>query len=54
MNDIEAIGLIKMDFLGLRTLTVIKDCIDAVASEEGVQIDIEKLPLDEIEEQTGG
>lgn len=49
MNDIEAIGLIKMDFLGLRTLTVIQDALSAIEMEAGEKIDIDKIPLDDLE-----
>ncbi len=47
MTDVESIGLIKMDFLGLRTLTVIQDTVDAIREATGQEIDIEKLPLDD-------
>ncbi len=49
MNDIEAIGLIKMDFLGLRTLTVIQDTVEAIAGSSGERLDIESLPLNDPE-----
>jgi DNA polymerase-3 subunit alpha len=49
MNDIEAIGLIKMDFLGLRTLTVIRDCVDSIERAVGKKIEIDKIPLDDKE-----
>lgn len=47
MTDVESIGLIKMDFLGLRTLTVIQDAVDSIREATGEQIDINKLPLDD-------
>jgi DNA polymerase-3 subunit alpha len=47
MNDVEAIGLIKMDFLGLRTLTVIQDTVNAIREALGREIDIDSLPLDD-------
>ncbi|WP_167176295.1 DNA polymerase III subunit alpha [Saccharomonospora amisosensis] len=43
----EAIGLLKMDFLGLRNLTVIGDAIDNVKANRGEQIDLDRLGLDD-------
>ena len=43
----EEIGLIKMDFLGLRNLTIISDCLDHVESTAGVKLDMLKIPLDD-------
>ncbi|MGB3769508.1 MAG: DNA polymerase III subunit alpha [Rhodococcus sp. (in: high G+C Gram-positive bacteria)] len=43
----EAIGLLKMDFLGLRNLTVIGDAIDNIKSNRGIDIDLDALPLDD-------
>jgi DNA polymerase III subunit alpha len=45
----EAIGLLKMDFLGLRNLTVIGDAIDNVRANRGVDVDLENLALDDAE-----
>jgi DNA polymerase-3 subunit alpha len=42
----EAIGLLKMDFLGLRNLTVIGDAIDNIRNNRGTDIDLDSLPLD--------
>jgi len=47
MKGIEEIGLLKMDFLGLRTLTVIEDTVRLVKEREGLEIDIDKIPLDD-------
>jgi len=47
MQDIESIGLLKMDLLGLRNLTVIKDTIELVAESTGEQIDVKDIPLDD-------
>ncbi|MCX7974740.1 MAG: DNA polymerase III subunit alpha [Candidatus Aminicenantes bacterium] len=47
MEDIEAIGLLKMDLLGLRNLTVIRDTIDLVARDLNQRIDIEKISLED-------
>ncbi|MGE2713837.1 DNA polymerase III subunit alpha [Mycolicibacterium litorale] len=43
----EAIGLLKMDFLGLRNLTIIGDCIENIKANRGVEVDLESLPLDD-------
>lgn len=43
MTEIEELGLLKMDFLGLRNLTVIKDTIKDVKKNRGIEIDIEKI-----------
>ncbi|WP_286899836.1 DNA polymerase III subunit alpha [Thermocrispum sp.] len=43
----EAIGLLKMDFLGLRNLTVIGDAIDNIRANRGEEIDLDTLPLDD-------
>jgi DNA polymerase-3 subunit alpha len=47
MKDIENAGLLKMDFLGLRTLTIIRDAIDMIKKNHKVEIDIDKVPLDD-------
>lgn len=47
MGAIERIGLLKMDFLGLRNLTVIGDALDHIKNNRGIEIDIEALPLDD-------
>ena len=44
---VENVGLIKMDFLGLRNLTIIKNCIRMVKKVKGEEIDIDHLPLDD-------
>jgi DNA polymerase-3 subunit alpha len=43
----ENAGLLKMDFLGLRTLTIIKDALRFVKQNHGVDIDIDAIPLDD-------
>ncbi|HOL46532.1 MAG TPA: DNA polymerase III subunit alpha, partial [Candidatus Saccharicenans sp.] len=45
MGDIEAIGLLKMDLLGLRNLTVISDALKLIEQETGQKIDLDKIPL---------
>jgi len=47
MNALERIGLLKMDFLGLTTLTVLQDAVKMVEQNRGVQIDLENLTLDD-------
>ncbi|MFZ2324199.1 MAG: DNA polymerase III subunit alpha [Ignavibacteriaceae bacterium] len=47
MKDIENAGLLKMDFLGLRTLTIIRDTIDMIKKNHNVEIDIDSVPLDD-------
>ncbi len=47
MQDIEAIGLLKMDLLGLRNLTVIQDTIELVDKDENQEIDLKNIPLDD-------
>jgi DNA polymerase-3 subunit alpha len=47
MGDIEHIGLLKMDLLGLRTLTVIHDALELIERDTGLKIDIDTLPLDD-------
>lgn len=44
-EKVEELGLLKMDFLGLRTLTVIADCIKFVEQTTGEKIDIDNIPL---------
>jgi DNA polymerase III subunit alpha len=44
---IEDSGVIKMDFLGLKTLTIIKDALDIIKQKHGVDIDIDVIPLDD-------
>ncbi len=43
----EAIGLLKMDFLGLRNLTVIGDAIELIKENRGIDIDLDTLPLED-------
>ncbi|MCG6925463.1 MAG: DNA polymerase III subunit alpha [Acidobacteria bacterium] len=47
MKGCERIGLLKMDFLGLRTLTLIDNCVKMVEAQLGVHIDPERIPLDD-------
>src|SRR5689334_19471937 len=43
----EAIGLLKMDFLGLRNLTIIGDCIENIRANRGIDLDLETLALED-------
>ncbi|WP_413320552.1 DNA polymerase III subunit alpha [Agrococcus sp. 1P02AA] len=43
----ESLGLIKMDFLGLRNLTIVSDALDNIRANRGEEIDLETLPLDD-------
>ncbi len=47
MNSVEKIGLIKFDFLGLKTLTHIQSCVELIEREHGEKLDMDKLSLDE-------
>ena len=47
MAGIEKIGLLKMDFLGLETLTIISDCLEMIKKRKGVDIKINDIPLDD-------
>jgi DNA polymerase-3 subunit alpha len=47
MGPIEEIGLLKMDFLGLRNLDVIEDAIDIIERSRGQRIDMEQIPIDD-------
>ncbi len=47
MSDLEKIGLLKMDFLGLKNLTILQKVADAVKLSRGLDIDYEALPLDD-------
>ncbi len=47
---VESVGMLKMDFLGLKTLSIIKDAIINIKMSEGVEINIDEIPLDD--EQT--
>ena len=44
---IEDVGMLKMDFLGLNTLTIIHDCLDLIKERSGEEIDIEAIPIDD-------
>ena len=47
MTTLEELGLLKMDFLGLRTLTVIKNAVDNVYKSHGIKIDVDHIDYDD-------
>ncbi|MCX6559686.1 MAG: DNA polymerase III subunit alpha, partial [Candidatus Aminicenantes bacterium] len=47
MKDVESIGLLKMDLLGLRNLTIIRDALDIIERDVGERPDVDNLPLDD-------
>ncbi len=47
MGDLEKLGLLKMDFLGLRNLTIIDNTVKLVKQIRGIDVDMRKLPLDD-------
>ena len=47
MGPVEEMGLLKMDFLGLRNLDVIDDAVAIIKRSRGVEVDIEAIPLDD-------
>lgn len=49
MKDLESVGLVKFDFLGLKTLTIVQAAIEQIRSVRGRDIDVLQLPLDDPE-----
>ena len=49
MTTLEELGLLKIDFLGLRTLTVIQNAVNNVEKTRGIKIDIDKIDFDDKE-----
>ncbi len=47
MTTLEELGLLKMDFLGLRTLTVIQNAVELVKKDKGVEIDIDRIDFND-------
>src|SRR5262249_19645157 len=47
MGDLEKVGLLKMDFLGLRTLTVLYNAVKLIKKTRGIDVDLLKIPLDD-------
>ena len=48
-KHVEDVGLLKMDFLGLKTLSIIKDALQFIKESKGVDIDMDKIPLNDTE-----
>lgn len=46
-NHVESAGMLKMDFLGLKTLSIIKDAVEIIRHSKGITITIEDIPLDD-------
>ncbi len=46
-NHVEDVGMLKMDFLGLKTLSIIKDAVDNIHDSKKIELDINNLPLDD-------
>ncbi len=49
MKELDDAGILKMDFLGLRTLSIIRDTIELVKKTRGIEIDLESIPEDDPE-----
>ncbi len=47
MKPVELVGMLKVDFLGLKTLTAIQICVDAIKASQNIEIDWINLPLDD-------
>src|SRR6185503_12757250 len=47
MHAIEALGLLKFDFLGLSNLTILKNAVDLIRAHRGINIDLDHIPLDD-------
>ena len=47
MKNLEALGLLKVDFLGLRTLTVIQDALELIKKNRGVTVDFDSMEMDD-------
>lgn len=47
MHAIEDIGLLKMDFLGLKNLTILKKSVEMVKNTKGIEVDIRNVPMDD-------
>ena len=47
-SHVESVGLLKMDFLGLKTLSIIRDAIENIKKSKGIDVDIDKIPPDDL------
>ena len=52
MKAVEEIGLLKMDFLGLRNLTILQEAVRRIEETKGIKLDLETLPLDDTKTYT--
>ncbi|XJS11571.1 DNA polymerase III subunit alpha [Aerococcaceae bacterium WGS1372] len=48
MNDVEKMGLLKMDFLGLRNLTILDDIINNIKMNKGIHFDVQSIPMNDL------
>lgn len=46
-SQVESVGLLKMDFLGLKTLSIIKDCLETIKKTKGLDLNPDNFPLDD-------
>lgn len=47
MKDVENLGIVKMDFLGLKTLSIIDNCLKFIAQDQGKHLTVDDIPLDD-------
>src|SRR3990172_4624924 len=47
MHGVEALGLLKFDFLGLANLTILRQAVDLIRSGRGIDLDLDRIPLDD-------
>ena len=47
MHGVEALGLLKFDFLGLSNLTILRRAVDLIRDDRGIEIDLDRIPLDD-------
>jgi DNA polymerase-3 subunit alpha len=47
MHGVEALGLLKFDFLGLANLTILRQAVDLIRSDRGIDLDLDHIPLDD-------
>ncbi len=46
-KNVEQVGMLKMDFLGLKTLSIMKDSVKSIKLTRGIDIEVDKIPLDD-------
>lgn len=47
MNDVEDAGLLKMDFLGLKNLTILSKSVEVIKETRGIELDLNRIPIDD-------